>query len=204
MTFTDMLAAHPVIAILRGLTPEEAPAIGDVLLDAGVRILEVPLNSPRPFESIAILSRRCGADALVGAGTVMSAADVARVAEAGGRLAISPHLDVAVVAAAKAAGLVAIPGAFTPSEIFAAMRAGADAVKLFPAELIGPEGLRALRAVVPPGVALIPVGGVSAATMPAWRAAGAAGFGVGSALYRPGRAAAEVTALARAMVGASA
>ena len=203
MTFTDMLAAHPVIAILRGLTPEEAPAIGDALLDAGVRILEVPLNSPRPFESIAILARRCGADALVGAGTVMSAEDVARVSEAGGRLAISPHLDVAVVAAAKAAGLVAIPGAFTPSEIFAALRAGADAVKLFPAELIGPEGLRALRAVVPAGVALIPVGGVSAATMPEWRAAGASGFGVGSALFRPGRAATEVAALARAMVGAA-
>ena len=200
MTFAQTLAAHPLIAILRGITPEEAPAIGDALLDAGVRILEVPLNSPRPFESIAILARRCGAAALVGAGTVMSAEDVVRVAEAGGRLAISPHLDPAVVAAATAAGLIAIPGAFTPTEIFAALRAGADAVKLFPAELVGPEGLRAMRAVVPPEVALIPVGGVSAATMPAWRAAGASGFGVGSALYRPGRTAAELAALARDMV----
>ena len=203
MIFAATLATHPLIAILRGITPEEAPDIGDALLEAGVRILEVPLNSPRPFESIGILARRCGAAALVGAGTVMSAEEVARVAEAGGRLAISPHLDAAVVAAAKAAGLAAIPGAFTASEILAALRAGADAVKLFPAELIGPEGLRALRAVVPPAVALIPVGGVSAATMPAWRAAGASGFGVGSALYRPGRRAAEVAALAREMVTAS-
>ncbi|MFN6953459.1 MAG: 2-dehydro-3-deoxy-6-phosphogalactonate aldolase [Acetobacteraceae bacterium] len=203
MILAATLATHPLIAILRGITPEEAPAIGDALLEAGVRILEVPLNSPRPFESIAILARRCGASALVGAGTVMSAEEAAQVAEAGGRLAISPHLDAAVLAAAKAAGLAAIPGAFTASEIFAALGAGADAVKLFPAELIGPEGLRALRAVVPPGVALIPVGGVSAATMPAWRAAGASGFGVGSALYRPGRTAAEVAALAREIVTAS-
>jgi 2-dehydro-3-deoxyphosphogalactonate aldolase len=192
-----------VIAILRGLTPEEAPAIGDALRGAGVRILEVPLNSPRPVESIALLARRFGAEALVGAGTVMSAEDVARVAEAGGRLIISPHLDVAVVAAAKAAGLTAIPGAVTPSEIFAALRAGADAVKLFPAELIGPEGLRALRAVVPAAAPLIPVGGVSATTMAAWRAAGASGFGVGSALYRPGCTPEEVAALARAMVRAA-
>lgn len=204
MSFAATLAAHPVIAILRGLMPEDAPAIGDALLGAGVRILEVPLNSPRPFESIALLARRVGAEALVGAGTVMSAGDVARVAEAGGRLIISPHLDVEVVAAAKAAGLTAIPGAFTASEIFAALRAGADAVKLFPAELIGPEGLRALRAVVPAAAALIPVGGVSAATMAAWRAAGASGFGVGSALYRPGRTAEEVAALARGMVRAAA
>jgi 2-dehydro-3-deoxyphosphogalactonate aldolase len=203
MSFAATLAAHPVIAILRGLTPEEAPAIGDALLGAGVRVLEVPLNSPRPFESIALLARRCGAEALVGAGTVMSAEDVARVAEAGGRLIISPHLDVTVVAAAKAAALTAIPGAFTVSEIFAALRAGADAVKLFPAELIGPDGLRALRAVVPAGVPLIPVGGVSAATMAAWRAAGASGFGVGSALYRPGRSAEQVLALARGMVRAA-
>lgn len=202
MSFAGTLAARPLIAILRGITPEEAPAIADALLGAGVRILEVPLNSPRPFESIAILARRCGADALVGAGTVMSAEDAARVAEAGGQLAISPHLDPAVVAAAKATGLVAIPGAFTPTEIFAALRAGADAVKLFPAELIGPDGLRALRAVVPAEVALIPVGGVSAATIPAWRAAGASGFGVGSALYRPGRPAPEVAALARSLVAA--
>lgn len=202
MSFAATLAAHPVIAILRGITPEEALPIGDALLSAGVRILEVPLNSPRPFESIAILARRCGANALVGAGTVTSPEDVARVAEAGGRLAVSPHFAVEVVAAAKAAGLVPIPGAFTPSEIFAALRAGAEAVKLFPAEVMGPEGLRALRAVVPAEVALIPVGGVSAATIAEWRRAGASGYGVGSALYRPGRMAADVAALAREMVAA--
>jgi 2-dehydro-3-deoxyphosphogalactonate aldolase len=203
MSFAATLAAHPLIAILRGITPEDAAGIGDALLGAGVRILEVPLNSPRPFESIAILARRCGADAMVGAGTVMSAEDVARVAGAGGRLAISPHLDPAVVSAAKASGLVAIPGAFTPSEIFAALRAGADAVKLFPAELIGPDGLRAIRAVVPAEAALIPVGGVSATTIPAWRKAGASGFGVGSALYKPGRTAEEVAGTARGLVAAS-
>lgn len=200
MSFDALLAAHPLIAILRGLTPEEAPAIGDALIGAGVRIIEVPLNSPRPFESIALLARRCGPGALVGAGTVMSPEDVLRVADAGGRIAISPHLDHAVVAAAKAAGLVAVPGAFTPSEIFAALRAGADAVKLFPAEAIGPDGLRALRAVVPAQVALIPVGGVSPETISAWRKAGASGFGIGSALFQPGRGAAQLGGLARMMV----
>ena len=186
MDVKQSLSACPLVAILRGLRPEEAEAIGQVLVDTGLRVIEVPLNSPDPFGSIAILARRFGDRAMIGAGTVMTAADVAQVAAAGGRLIVTPHADPAVVRAAKAAGLHAVPGFFTPAEAFALLAAGADALKLFPAEAGSPAMLRSLRAVLPAGTMLLPVGGVDAPTIPAWREAGAAGYGIGSAIYKPG------------------
>ncbi|MBX6321578.1 MAG: 2-dehydro-3-deoxy-6-phosphogalactonate aldolase [Rhodospirillaceae bacterium] len=180
------LDALPLIAILRGLVPDEAEAVGGVLIDSGWGALEVPLNSPQPFDSIARLARRFGAQALVGAGTVLSAGDAARVAEAGGRLLVTPHFDPAVVAAAKRHGLLTIPGVATPSEGFAALAAGADALKLFPAEAMPPPVVKAWRAVVPAGVRLMPVGGVTPESLAAYWQAGASGFGVGSALFMPG------------------
>lgn len=192
----------PLVAILRGLRPEEAVAVGTALVEAGFRILEVPLNSPEPFASIRSLARELGETVLVGAGTVTEPADVERLAGAGGRLVVMPHGDVEVVRAAKAAGLACTPGVATPTEAFAALRAGADALKLFPAETLGPATLKAWRAVLPAGVAVLPVGGVAPETMGPWRAAGAAGFGLGSALYRPGGTPAEVGERARAFVAA--
>lgn len=202
MTFSDWLARCPLVAILRGLRPEEAEAVGDALVGAGVAILEVPLNSPRPIESIRRLSARFGGEALVGAGTVMTEAQVAEVAEAGGRLLVTPHADPALVRAAKARGMLAAPGFFTPAEAFSLLAAGADALKLFPAEAASPAVAKALLAVLPPGTALLPVGGMSAETIGPWRAAGAAGFGVGGSLYKPGDAPEAVGARARALVGA--
>lgn len=201
-TFDEALAASPLIAILRGITPAEAVAVGRALLDAGLRVIEVPLNSPEPLVSIAALARDLGDRALIGAGTVMSPADVAAVADAGGRLIVMPHSDPAVIRAAKAAGLACTPGVATPTEAFAALAAGADALKLFPAEMIGPPVVKALRAVLPPHVRLIPVGGITAANIPAYRAAGAAAFGIGSNLYAPGRPAAEVGRIARDLAAA--
>jgi len=202
MDLTRALAACPLVAILRGLTPEEADGIGDALLEGGFTILEVPLNSPRPFESIRRLARRFAGRAIVGAGTVLDPADCARLAEAGGQLVVTPHADPRVVMAAKEAGLLAIPGFFTPAEAFSLIAAGADALKLFPAEGASPAMLKAMLAVLPKGTRILPVGGIDVANIPAWRAAGAAGAGIGGALYRPGDAPAMVLGRARALVAA--
>jgi 2-dehydro-3-deoxyphosphogalactonate aldolase len=200
--WADVIRTRPLVAILRGIRPEDAAAIGDALADAGFLCLEVPLNSPRPLETIAALRARFDGRLLVGAGTVLNPAEVGAVAAAGGQLIISPNTDTAVIAAAKQAGLVSVPGFFTPSEAFAALAAGADALKLFPAETAGPATLKAIRAVLPPGVPVLPVGGIEPDAMAAWRAAGASGFGIGSALYRPGAGADEVAARAKAFVAA--
>jgi 2-dehydro-3-deoxyphosphogalactonate aldolase len=202
----DRLAAAmgdlPLVAILRGLTPDDAAAIGDELVQAGFRILEVPLNSPDPLTSIRRLAEAFGDRALVGAGTVLDPADVARVGAAGGRLIVMPHTDAQVIVAAKTAGMVCLPGVATPSEAFAALRAGADALKLFPAETLGPATLKAWKAVLPAETAVMPVGGVTPETMAPWHAAGAAGFGLGSALFRPGASPAAVRRAADAFAAA--
>jgi len=200
-TLTDALAVCPLVAILRGIRPEESEAVGAALVAAGIVTLEVPLNSPDPFRSIARMAAALPG-ALVGAGTVIDPADVARVADAGGRLIVTPHADPAVVTAAKAAGLLAVPGFFTPGEAFALLKAGADGLKLFPSEAASPAVLKALLAVLPKGTPVLPVGGIGADNIPAWRAAGAAGFGIGSSLYRPGDTAETVAGKARALLGA--
>ena len=202
MDMKAWLARCPLVAILRGVRPEEVEAIGDVLLDAGFAIIEVPLNSPDPIESIRRLAARCGDRALVGAGTVLDPADCARIAAAGGRLVVTPHADPEVVRAAKAAGLLAVPGFMTPGEAFALLRAGADGLKLFPAEAASPAVVKALLAVLPAGTAILPVGGIEAGNMGPWRAAGAAGFGIGSAIYKPGDSAATVADKARRLMEA--
>ena len=194
------LARSPFVAILRGVRPEEVVPIAQAVVEAGWCVIEVPLNSPAPFASIARLSEALAADILVGAGTVRTPAEVDRVAEAGGRLIVMPHADVAVIRHAARRGLMALPGVFTATDAFAAIDAGADALKLFPAEIGGPALLKALRAVLPQDLPVLPVGGVAPDTVAAWRAAGAAGFGVGSALYRPGDDAAMVGRRARAFV----
>jgi 2-dehydro-3-deoxyphosphogalactonate aldolase len=199
MALTTYLARCDLVAILRGVRPDEVVAIGDALEAEGIAIVEVPLNSPDPIESIRRLAAHAGGRMLVGAGTVMTEADVAAVAHAGGRLVVMPHAAAPVVRAARQRGMVAMPGFFTPSEAFAMLEAGADALKLFPAEAASPAVLRAIRAVLPAGTMVLPVGGVDAANIPAWRVAGAAGFGIGSAIYRPGDTAAEVARKARAL-----
>ncbi|WP_144185683.1 2-dehydro-3-deoxy-6-phosphogalactonate aldolase [Elioraea rosea] len=196
------LSRSPLVAILRGVRPEEAVAIGEAVAEAGFAVIEVPLNSPGPFASIAALAARFGETVLVGAGTVLRPADAARVVEAGGRLVVMPHADTAVIAAARAAGALVLPGCYTATEAFAAIDAGADALKLFPAEIGGPPLLRALRAVLPRSMPVLPVGGVTPATLAAWREAGADGFGIGSALYRPGDSPETVAARARSFVDA--
>ncbi|TPQ50121.1 2-dehydro-3-deoxy-6-phosphogalactonate aldolase [Prosthecomicrobium hirschii] len=193
MTFDEAFAALPLIAILRGIRPDEAEPIVAGLIEAGFRLIEVPLNSPDPFATIAALQARFAGRALLGAGTVLSVAEVAAVAATGARLIVSPNTDPAVIGASKAAGLVSLPGAATPSEAFAALAAGADAVKMFPAEALPPALVKAWRAVLPRNARLIPVGGIDVASMAPYRAAGADGFGLGSALYRPGQSA-EATA----------
>jgi len=189
-----------IVAILRGVTPEAVEGIAGALLEAGISRIEVPLNSPHPLHSIERLARRFSDEALIGAGTVLTAAEVREVADAGGRLIVSPDTNPEVIGATKAAGLMSIPGAMTPTECFAAIRAGADALKLFPASLVGPAGLRAYRAVLPQDVPVLAVGGAAPENFSAWREAGAAGFGLGTALYRPGDGAIEVAAKARVVV----
>jgi 2-dehydro-3-deoxyphosphogalactonate aldolase len=192
----------PLVAILRGVTPPEVVEIGRALVNAGFAILEVPLNSPDPIASIGRLAEAFGADALIGAGTVTTVGAVAEVAMAGGRLIVMPHADVAVIRAAKAAELICVPGVATPTEAFAALAAGADALKLFPAELLSPQVLKAMRSVLPKDVAVLPVGGITPANMAPYLAAGAAGFGLGSAVYKPGMAAAAVETAATVFVDA--
>lgn len=198
----DYLDRLPLVAILRGVTPEEVVPIGEALVDAGFAIIEVPLNSPRPYDSIRRLHDAFGDAILLGAGTVTEVAYVAQVADAGGRLIVMPHSDVAVVRAAKSAGLYCIPGVSTPTEGFAALANGADALKLFPAELLGPAVLRAMRSVFPRETRFLPVGGISPGTMSEYVAAGASGFGLGSALYKPGDDAEAVASSAAAFVDA--
>jgi 2-dehydro-3-deoxyphosphogalactonate aldolase len=199
LTFKDALAACPLVAILRGLKPEEALDIGAALVGAGFTIIEVPLNSPQPLVSIRILADAFGDRALIGAGTVLTPGDVDAVKAAGGRLIVMPHADLAVVRAAKAAGLVCTPGVATPTEAFAARAAGADALKLFPAEGIPPHLVKAWRAVLT-DIPLLPVGGIDTTNMAAYRAAGAEGFGIGSALFKPGKAVEAIAADAHALV----
>jgi 2-dehydro-3-deoxyphosphogalactonate aldolase len=199
---TPWLSPLPLVAILRGLVPEESVAIGRALVDAGFRMLEVPLNSPRPFDSIRRLVQSLGDDCLIGAGTVMTPQQVDEVAAAGGRLIVMPHADTAVIRAAKAAGLVCVPGVATPTEAFAAIAAGADGLKLFPAEQASPKVLKAWRAVLPPALPVLPVGGIAPDNMAPWIAAGAQGFGIGSALFAPGVDAAEIARRAQAFAQA--
>lgn len=199
MSLAPWLDACPAVAILRGITPEDAEPVGAALLAEGLTILEVPLNSPRPLESIRRLAATFGDRALVGAGTVTSEEEIAAVARAGGRLMVTPHAAPPLVLAARARSMIACPGFFTPAEAFALLAAGADALKLFPAEAASPAVLRALLAVLPKGTAVLPVGGMTAETIPPWRAAGAAGFGFGSWLYRPGDTPEAVRAKARAL-----
>jgi 2-dehydro-3-deoxyphosphogalactonate aldolase len=200
--FDAAFARCPLVAILRGVRPDEVESIGEALVDAGFAIIEVPLNSPDPLDSIARLARALGGRAVVGAGTVLRVADVAAVEQAGGTLIISPNANTQVIAAAAARGLVSLPGIATPTEAFAALEAGATALKLFPAEAASPAVLKAMRAVLPRDARVLPVGGITPEGMTPWRTAGAAGFGLGSALYAPGLSAPEVATRARAFIAA--
>ena len=190
----------PLVAIVRGLKPDEAEAIGDAVRDSGIRIIEVPLNSPDPLRSIELLARKFGDSMLVGAGTVLTVSQVAQVREAGGRIIVSPDTNTDVIAASAQAGLVSSPGYFTPSEAFAAVHAGATALKLFPAEGANPAVLKAQLAVIPKDVPVMAVGGIKPDNMRQWLDAGAAGFGLGSGLYKPGQSAADTLEKARAYV----
>jgi 2-dehydro-3-deoxyphosphogalactonate aldolase len=190
------LTPLPLIAVLRGISPEEVDAVGDALVDAGFRVLEVPLNSPRPEESIARLAKRFGDRCLIGAGTVLEVAAVARVRNAGGRIVVMPHADLAIVREAKRLGMVCCPGVATPTEAFAALAVGADGLKMFPAEALPPPVLKAWRAVLPKDALVFAVGGIRPDNMAGYWSAGASGFGTGSNLYRPGASAADVRKVA--------
>jgi 2-dehydro-3-deoxyphosphogalactonate aldolase len=194
----SFLAPLPLIAVLRGIAPAEVPAIAGALTDNGFRILEVPLNSPEPFESIRLLARGWGDRCLTGAGTVLKVADVERVKDAGGRLVVMPHGDVTIVREAKRLGLVCVPGVATLTEAFAALDAGADGLKMFPAEQLSPAVLKAWRAVLPKGTLVFPVGGIRPDNMAPYWAVGANGFGTGSNLYTPGAPVEQVRAVAAA------
>ena len=189
--FRAALAECPLVAILRGLRPEEAEAIGDALFESGIRIIEVPLNSPDPLDSIGRLARRLGSRAVIGAGTVLNVAQVAAVRDVGGALVVSPSTNLSVISATVAAGMISCPGYFTPSEAFAAIDVGAHALKLFPAEALTPAVVKAQRAVLPRDVPVLVVGGVKPDAMAPWLAAGADGFGLGSGVYVPGQSPAE-------------
>ncbi len=198
MRLRDYLVPLPLVAVLRGIRPSEIDVVASALTDHGFRILEVPLNSPDPFDSIARLAGLYGERCLTGAGTVVKVADVARVADAGGRLIVMPHGDVAIVREAKRLGLICLPGVATPTEAFAALYAGADGLKMFPAEQLSPAVLKAWRAVLPRDTLVFPVGGIRPDNMAPFWAAGADGFGTGSNLYKPGAPADTVRAAAAA------
>jgi len=192
----------PLIAILRGVQPEEVAPICDALLAAGIDKIEVPLNSPDPLASIKTLAQHYGEQALIGAGTVLNEGEVRAVHEAGGRLIVSPNMDAAVIRATKELGMESWPGVFTPTEALAALAAGADGLKLFPGATIGPKGLAAMRAILPPGTRVYAVGGAGPDNFADWLAAGADGFGLGTALYTPGLSAADVATRAQGIVAA--
>lgn len=198
--FQHALRDCGLIAILRGVRPDEVKAIGSALYDAGFRIIEVPLNSPEPLQSIATLRRTLPADCIIGAGTVLSPEAVLQVKETGGELIVMPHSDARVISAAKEAGLCCAPGVATVTEAFAALAAGADVLKMFPAEQLGPHVVKAWRAVIPTSVALLPVGGILPSSVSVFIDAGASGFGLGSALYKPGQSAAVTASHAKAFI----
>ncbi|NUT00238.1 MAG: 2-dehydro-3-deoxy-6-phosphogalactonate aldolase [Sphingomonas sp.] len=204
MSARDLLHRYldpcPLVAIIRGVTPDEAQTMGEAIVEAGIRIIEVPLNSPDPLQSIETLAKRFGDEVLVGAGTVLDPADVGRVWDAGGRLIVSPNIDFDVIAATAAIDLVSCPGYFTPSEALAAIQTGATALKLFPAEAATPAVLRAQRAVLPKDVPILVVGGVKPDVMRPWIDAGATGFGLGGGLYQPGQSSQDTLEKARAYV----
>ena len=200
--FAAAYARLPLVAILRGIRPSEVIAVGEALVEAGFCLIEVPLNSPEPIASIAALVKALGDRAVIGAGTVLSSDDVAQVAQIGGRMIVSPNTDRRVIAATVERGLTSLPGFFTPSEAFAALAAGAHGLKLFPAEATSPAVLKAQRAVLPAAIPLLVVGGITPQTLAPWRASGASGFGLGSALYAPGMSAKDVGERAQAFVAA--
>lgn len=200
--FDAAFASCPLIAILRGVRPDEVVAMGEELVAAGFTLIEVPMNSPDPLDSVARLVAALGDRAMIGAGTVLTVDQVAAMRDAGGRMVISPNTNSDVIRASVAAGLVSLPGIATPSEALAALDAGATALKLFPAEAASPVVLKAMRAILPSELRILPVGGIVPEGMAPWRQAGAAGFGLGSALYKPGMTAGEVGARARAFVAA--
>ncbi|WP_323772426.1 2-dehydro-3-deoxy-6-phosphogalactonate aldolase [Antarctobacter sp.] len=189
-----------IVAILRGITPPEALTIAGTLIECGITKIEVPLNSPDPFDSIGQMARTYGADALIGAGTVLTPEDVTRLKDAGGALVVSPDCNPAVIEATKAAGMLSYPGVLTPTECFSALRHGADGLKFFPGTLIGPEGVKAIRAVLPKDTEVLAVGGAGPENFAEWKAAGADGFGIGSALYKPGLTATDIRERATRMV----
>jgi len=200
--FDAAFATCPLVAILRGVRPDEVVAIGEELVAAGFTLIEVPMNSPDPLDSVARLVAALGDRAMIGAGTVLTPAQVDSVREAGGRMVISPNMNADVIRASVAAGMVSLPGIATPTEALAALDAGATALKLFPAEAASPAVLKAMRAILPRETRVLPVGGIVPDGMGPWREAGAAGFGLGSALYKPGLSADAVGANARAFVAA--
>jgi 2-dehydro-3-deoxyphosphogalactonate aldolase len=202
--FRQHLTEQPVVAILRGITPDEIEAVAAALINEGFRLIEVPLNSPDALISIRKLARKFGHQALVGAGTVLNPADVTAVAEVGGRMIVSPNTNAHVIRSTRKAGLLSLPGFATPSEAFAAVEAGAHGLKLFPADGCAPHVLKAMMAVLPPDVPVLAVGGVSDANIKDYWQAGAKGFGIGSALYKPGRSAEEVVEAARRFAEATA
>ncbi|MGI9354331.1 MAG: 2-dehydro-3-deoxy-6-phosphogalactonate aldolase [Rhizobiaceae bacterium] len=200
---TDIFEGHrPLVAILRGVKPDEVVAIGKALIDAGFGIIEVPLNSSAPLDSIAALHDSIGDRAIIGAGTVLTAVQVNAVADAGGRLIVSPNMNANVIAATKKCDCLSFPGVFTPTEAFAALDAGADALKFFPSSIAGPDGIKAIKAVLPTQVKILAVGGVDAGNVGTWLKNGTDGFGVGSAIYKPGYVKGEIADAAQAFTDA--
>ncbi len=181
-----------IIAILRGITPDDAKAIGEALIETGITTIEIPLNSPRPLESITLLAKAFGSVATIGAGTVLSVRDVREVANAGGRIIVSPSFDAEVVQETKSLNMASWPGVLSPTECFSALKAGADGLKIFPCSVLGPSGVKAIRAVLPPETSVYAVGGAGPANFADWIAAGVNGFGIGTALYQPGHSVAQV------------
>ena len=200
--FNEQIRGLPIIAVLRGITYNEAIPVGEVLTREGIVIIEVTLNSPTPYKSIQILSRMFGTDKLIGAGTVTTIDQLRQVKQAGGRLIVSPHTDVDLICAAKAEDMIVVPGCFSPTEILAAIKAGADAIKLFPAEIIPPVAMRAMRGVLPPSIEMFATGGIDANNIACYLRSGVNGFGIGSSLYKPGKSLVAIETDARSIVEA--